>query len=211
MKRRKGYLLCLVLLLLCLLPLPAQAASKKSKALKAYRNFLSGEKVAWDVGVSSYKVSASQCYFALAYVDGDSVPELIIYNDSGEVPHIAGYGRMFTYRGGKLKSVASLDMNKGRQLTYYKKKGIFTDIYVGSGIVRTAYKRLSGASVKTEILQFKSLMSKTKGYTQYVDGTAKSITKKAFNSARKQLIKGAKKTNAAFYSNTAANRSKYLK
>lgn len=43
---------------------------------------------------------ASRCSFALAYIDNNNVPELIVSN-SLDVPHAGGHGRIFTYKNGK--------------------------------------------------------------------------------------------------------------
>ena len=48
-----------------------QAASQKSKALKAYNQFLSKTYIDWETGY----VETKDCSFALACVDKDNVPE----------------------------------------------------------------------------------------------------------------------------------------
>ena len=57
--------------------IPAEAASKKQKAINAYRAFLSAPTIEWG-GSGGEQLSTSGCKFALVYVDKNKVPELMI-------------------------------------------------------------------------------------------------------------------------------------
>ena len=65
-RKRWMVLLCTLMVLLTVPCMKTEAASAKTKALKAYEKFLSTETVVWD---SNYEVSAKDCKFAVAYID----------------------------------------------------------------------------------------------------------------------------------------------
>ena len=101
MKNRKtrftGIIAMVVMVTVMLMPVGVQAASQKSMAIQAYKKFLSNATIPWE---DDWTVRASRCSFALAYIDNNNVPELIVSN-SLDVPHAGGHGRIFTYKNGK--------------------------------------------------------------------------------------------------------------
>lgn len=104
MKNRKtrftGIIAMVVMVTVMLMPVGVQAASQKSMAIQAYKKFLSNATIPWE---DDWNVRASRCSFALAYIDNNNVPELIVSNslNSLDVPHAGGHGRIFTYKNGK--------------------------------------------------------------------------------------------------------------
>lgn len=201
--------LCVVLLVgLCLEfgTVNAEAASAKSKAMKAYKNFLSGKTIAWD---ESWKVDAKDCQFAFAYIDNDSIPEMILY--CPKASHVAGFGRLYTYRKGKVRQVASVNID-GSKFSYYKKKGIYVSQYVMGGVCDSYFKLSKGKSSLK--LQKEKRIFASSSETSCMDGKRKVISKSKFNKELKKLVGSKKKTTIKlkkFHNNTANNRKKYCK
>lgn len=213
MKNKKWLLsllfLCLTVVLM--VPVQSQAASTKAKALKAYRKMLAGSTLEW--GESNWYVSTKNCKFAIAYIDNNSIPELIIRNDV-DTYHASGYGLLYTYRKGKVQFVDVLSMNS--KFYYYKKKGIFTDNYTGSGVSSTIYQKLSrGKSVTKLGKDIEYDWDGNVSRATYTDcsnsSNYKQISKSTFNRKLKKLVGSTKKNTVKFRANTKANRSRYLK
>ncbi|MCD7745908.1 MAG: hypothetical protein LUI13_11635 [Lachnospiraceae bacterium] len=172
----------------------AQAASTKTRAIKAYKTFLKKEQKAQGSGASAKA-------FSLAYVDDNSVPEL--YYD----------GTLYTYRGGKvvtlLEPVGS-EMISG----YYKKKGIVTVTYAHTQHAYTIYYKIKGKKA-TEVLRYQWDISSESNWTPVETYLYKSntVTETVFNARLKKLV-GSKKIKYfkdSVHTNTASNRKKYLK
>ena len=204
-KRRKDWL-CFLFLLAVFMTVPcvkAGAAPAKTKALKAYGEFLSKKTVRWD---SYYdKLPAKECRFAVAYIDKDNIPELILYNTN--VTHVSRFGRLYTYKNGKVKCVGAVDIDGGK-CYYYKKKGIFVGEYVMGGI-SNAYLKLSNGKISSKLVKRKKMDGVSNG-TYYYD-PQKEITKSSFNKRLKSLVGTTKRTTVKFYKNTGANRKKILR
>lgn len=211
-KRKKFTIAVLaVLFMMLLMPVPkASAASAKAKALKSYRKLLSGSTISW--GNSSWQVSLANCSFAIAYIDKNAVPELIIYNTQ-DTFHASGYGMLYTYQGGKAVYVGTLSMNT--KFYYYKKKGILIDNYTGSGVGVNSYCQLSKGTLipkLTNNVEY-SVDGKADKQTYYDSSDSqnfKQLTKTKFNRLLKKLVGTSKKSSVTFRSNTKANRKKYL-
>lgn len=209
-KNRFLIVVAAVLVSVCMFSLNAEAASQRTKALKAYNKFLSKSSFQVKKGGQKTTFYASHCSFGIAYIDKDSVPELIIY-DSWDSNHAAGYGTLFTYKKGKVKKVADLEMT-GESLGYYKKKGVIADNYCSTGSYTTTVKRLSSGKVKT-IASYNQRMNLKGKFTakKYYNAKGKKIKKATFQKTIKKYVKNTKKSNVKFYSNNYANREMYLK
>ena len=95
----------------------AHAAGKKAKALKAYDKFLSEKE----------KTPGSLFdTWGLAYLNNDSVPELLTYNSGFPA---TGKPCIYTYKKNKVVLV-SLNASSCYYSHYYKKKGVVVSIYV---------------------------------------------------------------------------------
>lgn len=204
---------CLLTAFSMLLPVTSvtsNAASAKKKALKAYSKFLSSETISWE---GSWSVSSANCSFAIAYVDNNSVPELIVEN-SMDNPHAAGYGILYTYKNGKVKKVANLELNGGTFI-YYKKKGIFKDNYSQAGWFTTHIYKFSGKRASEKLIADINMAGAPANVSSVyykVSGTKHTvITKSAYKKKLKSLTKSKKSTKAKFYKNTAAKRKQKLK
>lgn len=209
MNRKKWMITLLVVLVAFAMPLSAQAASQKTKAIKAYKIFLSKAMIPWD---DDWNVRASRCSFGLAYIDGDNVPELIV--STSDVSHAAGYGRIYAYKNGQVKRVANLAMNDSK-CSYYKKKGVVIDTYAQGGSTKN-YKKLTAAGLTTKLAVFSNVakvpwLPKGTSYYKMTGYTNKKVSKATFHKELKKLVGNKKATKVSMRKNTVANRKKYLK
>lgn len=214
------FLVITVLVMSCFSIKHVEAASQKSKAIKAYKQFLSKSSITWTEDYTD--VPSSDCKFALVYIDKDSVPELVLKCDG--VSHAEGYYRLYTYKNGKVKELAWLKDS----FSYFKKKGVF----------RTTYGPMMGEQSFEYYKMSKSSYSYVGGWIKswWVNGEwrengpyeyhyykamnkvedcnsarTKEISKKQFQKELKKLVKSTKESKAKLYSNTAKNRKKHLK
>lgn len=176
----------------------AQAASQKTKALKAYKKLLTQKNIQWNS--NGVIVKSANCKFALAYIDNNSVPELVLFGGSG-LNHGTGFYSVYTYQGGKVKRVANIRDG----IVFYKKKGIFVSYTQLHGEYES-YLKLSKAKTKMK------LRTETYYDTVYYEGeTEKKISKSMFEKKLKRLVGSTKVSVPKFYNNTKADRKKYLK
>lgn len=194
MKKYRNMILCMMLVLLAAMPMGAQATSKKAKALAAYNTFLAQ---------TTGKYGKEYDKFAIAYINNDSVPELVFRDPV--------YTYFYTYKSGKVTLLhKDLSMNVFK---YYKKKGMLVRLYVHRGLQTTTYMRLSKGTFK-EYLGTQKYNGET-NYFKYVREksyyTEKLTTKSKFNKLLKKYVGSKKATAFKFYKNTAANRKKRLK
>ena len=185
----------------------AQAASKKAKALKAYNKFLSKrEKTPGAIGNM----------WGLAYLNNDSVPELLTYNAG-----FPGAGKPFIYTYKKNKVVfLSLNASGCYYSHYYKKKGVAVSIPVPV----EGYKDTSGFK-GYYTCNFKKAVSKNNQNITVIcekesgkyykpgkgDSGRAEISKSKFNKLLKAKVGKAKAKKVKYYKNTAKNRKKHLK
>lgn len=212
----------LLLSCVCILGQPVQAASQKSKALKAYKEFLSKDTATWH-SYSPKKINLKKCKFALAYIDKDSVPELILDSAGNANSHADGYYELYTYKNGKVKFVTNLSDG----FSCYKKKGIFCGVHEGTGGYCQYYFQLSKGRA---VYKFSRMSEKkanmdlnrdgrigvyyekvTKARTPMYESSTVSVSKAAFNRELKKIVGNAKNKTVKYYPNTAKNRAKRLK
>ncbi len=220
MKWKTGMLMVLIITLM--VPgLSGMAATQKQKALNAYKKVLSQKTV--DVlgkGRENFRyyhtadglspkfekyspTKASDVQFAIAYIDNDSVPELILkYRKSNE--QSPGIFAVFTYKNGKVVRVnagGGCDQFAG----YYSKTGTYrVDNYYET--YTKDYHKLNNAKTST-ILRYDS----SSGYSKVVKGNEIHIDRASFAKLYSSATKGKSLTKVKFYKNTAGNRNKYLK
>lgn len=191
-----------------LIPCTDAQASAKSKALKAYKAMLSKDQIDWSE--DGYMVPLKGSTFALAYIDKNNVPELIIINPN--VSHAGGWGRLYTYKNGKVKLVESL--RSVDPFYSFKKTGIYVYSDVNMGNSDQYYYKLSkSGSAYAGLTKSKLAMdgySKTHYYIQK-SGVLNEVSKSKFNKKLKTLVGSKKATKAVFRKNTKANLNKYLK
>lgn len=171
----------------------AQAASKKTKALRAYADY---------IVENDYK------QFALADINGDGVKELFLkfgYEDE-----------LYVYKSGKVVRID--DFNYAWGVTYYPNKnyiftqrvGIFDDTTVYYRLTKKGkIKALAGKYGSVSIEDGDIVNGRKVKYTYRVNG--KKVTKKKYNAYVKKLKKNSKKLKLKYRENTYKNRKKYLK
>lgn len=188
----------LTMMMLCLsFSLSAQAASGKSKAIKAYKKMLSASTMSW--GSQGTKISTSDVKFTLAYINKDSIPELIVY--AGANSHVAGAYAVYTWNKGR----AVLLANCRDGIAYYKKTGIFTTYTLLQGEYEIYYKISKAKAVQ----QLSSYVGYVTSYKQGVE--ERSITESTYKEIARSITKGKRAAKIKWRSNTGANRKKYLK
>ncbi len=109
----------------------------RKDALKAYNEMLSADMMTFytdyyseETHITNIEIDPSNpsCKFAILYVDGDRIPELIVYGGEG-TSHGTGSYNLFTYRNGKVEFI----YNTQDDFTYYEKTGIFSWNHTGMG------------------------------------------------------------------------------
>ena len=95
----------------CRITVKKQSTNNKKAALKAYYSFLKSYKFTTDYSTRG---------FNLAYINNDSIPELVVFD--GDY-HAAG-GKVYAYVGGKVKYLRSFYFSRGcSETNYYKWNG----------------------------------------------------------------------------------------
>ena len=205
MKRKIWQFVFLASLVSSLLFLKADhaQASTRSQAMKAYNRLLSISTIDW--GDGKYYPTGNLT-FTLAYIDKDNVPELLLYSD--DVPHVAGYGKAYTYRNGKLVTISSCD-----DIGFYKKSGVFCEEYETRYAFYTAYKVLKkGKTCEiARITENKPDPDTLKMVKKYTDKKGRSISKKQFQKIFKKYAGKQKLSGYKVVKNTASNRKKYFR
>ena len=109
-------------------------SSSKKAALKAYYNFLKSY---------NYNTEYPATGFNLAYINNDSIPELVVfYGDY----HAAG-AKVYAYVNGKVKYVDEFGEWGGFE--YQEKKGVIRSSWFGFGNSHTTYYKWSGSKLST--------------------------------------------------------------
>ena len=211
------------LLLLCLtLVIPRidsnAAATPRQQAMKAYKTWL-GRNTVRVIGTegplngyyltsfnSKKKYSpdnASNVKFALASIDGDSIPELIISVKKDNRPLFG----ILTYKNGRITRVYS-----SNGLTsfggYFFKTGYFNMTTSEPAYKKSLYCKLSGTSIKT--MYYQSYKRKLGDLDMYY-GTSGMLSKSQYTNRVRSATQGKAKTALVLHQNTAANRNKFLK
>lgn len=205
-------LLCMLSVFLAVPSYQVQAASAKKKALKAYSKMLSKKKIKRD-SATIYK--GKNCYFAIAYIDNNKVPELIIYNTK-DVSHMQGWGALYTFRNGKVKYVSQLTLDNVKRLGYYEKTGWFMDNgtwqgYGGDDIMKLNKGKISNKLIYSRETYDDGYTVTIEGYSITNNGTYTQVDATTFNRSLSYNTKNKKFKKYKFYKNTKANRRKYLK
>lgn len=153
-------------------------SSSKSAALKAYYNFLKSYKFTSDYSARG---------FNLAYINNDSIPELIVFD--GDY-HAAG-GKVYAYVNGKVKYVDEFGEWGGFE--YQEKKGVISSSWFGNGNSYTTYYKWSGSKLST-IISSSSIGELNSngnfGYKYYLNN--KKVTLSKYNSSIAPYEKGLK-------------------
>lgn len=187
------------------------AASQKSKALSAYKKFLSKSYVKIGYGKDeNYKAYPKNWKFALAYIDNDSVPELVI--DAGYDYRSYPCTMVYAYTGGKVKKVSE-ETGHGATFKYYKKKGMLRYDWAYHGYASKDYVRYNSGKGT----HFLSAYTDRDGSEAYYKGSwsgrpyENEISKSLLLKNLRKYVGTTTPTKAVYHKNTSSNRTKYLK
>ena len=211
-------LLILMLVFTAIPAMPGEAASTKSKAMSAYKKKLSSSKLTVlpagrkvmnrnDRYVTYRYSKRANVKFAIAYINNDNVPELILKDN------YYGYG-VWAYQNGRVKCVLWGDTYDD-PYGYYRKKGIYEDIgwSEGSPFTKSFYQFKNGKM--TEKLS-KFVYQEGQAEADYYMHSSsyrypREISKATFKKKLKSYVGSTHVTKISLKSNTSANRKKYLK
>lgn len=219
-KIKKTLLMTLIVCLMLLMPTTAFAKSKKAKAaIKAYKKFLSQEKiyvVPYDTYFLRYNRYLYWCWdsdvsFCLVYLNNDKIPELFVKGKfySGRDSCAA----VFEYKKGAVKRSAWEWYDEGcgfqfSDITRYCKK---------RGVLEVKGWENLGDDYDEDINYMKAILKyKNKNSCCYLTdwGTYTHANWKYYKGYKKGLrkyTKGRSLTKVKWHANTPANRKKYLK
>ena len=169
-----------------------EAASRKTKknAMNAYKKMLL-KNVKWSNG---YYARSKELYFTCIDINKDGVKELILYYMDS--PHAYGWNRIYTYTGGRVKSLGQFT-----SVSICTNKKYFTDSYMNAGTGREYFYQLGKNGKKIKIAEYT--------YVDQVNG--KRVSYNACMKKVKALKRGAKYSSGNYHKNTAANRKKFIK
>ena len=183
-------------------PKQVQAASTASKAKSAYTAFIK-KPVYWS---SSY-MAPSNIKFGLIDINNDKVPELYLATEKWDYDY--DY-KLYGYVDGKVKNLYSLRRFTKIQKVYPSTGTIYTYGELNKGRTERIYLQFDGKKITPKAASMSFAMNGGKSY--YIPGKNKSTTISAstYNSIVKRLTSSSAKSAPKLYSNTAANRIKYL-
>lgn len=222
--RKWKSLLLIVLVLTMLLPkTDVSALTQKQKALKAYTAFLAKSKVpivrsgktCYQTGrpYTYYGTKASEVYFGLAYIDNNSVPELVLKTLSPYGSSHDMITAVFTYYNGKVKRVKEVNNDYGFVDGYFYKTGSYKWTQLGEGGDKEVY--ISPLRNETTTKKLRKDSNKygyyPTVYYKYVSGRNVKISRSAFTKLFRSMTKSKSVTKIKYHKNTAANRKNYLK
>lgn len=221
MKKLKSLLLiamCVVLIAptMCM---NASAATKRQKAMAAYRKWLSGSKICVLKGgnmcvtssgsFTTYRgTKASNVKFAIANIDDDGIPELILYTNRGKV----GLYGILTYKNGKVCRVYSSD-GQSKLLRYYKGTGIVFNRTFPDEDTSMCWEETYGKMNGSRLIKdaYRVFVNAPMGNLRMYNVNNKESDKKDFYSTLNKELRGTRGTQFKFYQNTAANRRARLR
>lgn len=174
-----------------------QAASKESKALKAYKKELSKS-------TSTISGNEQADSFCIADTNGDKVPELILYFSGGSQIYLC------TYKNNELKCLVEAKYG----VDIYPKQHIVYWTYDTGSTPCDYWYKISGGKAKLvayrcRTIDWSNSDNKLKYTSEFYKVNGKETTKKKYDKYINK-IKG-KKLKYTLVENTDSNRNKYLK
>ena len=220
-KRFRAFFLLLLCLTLVIPPrIDSNAKSAQyNQAMKAYKTWL-GRNTVRVIGTegplkgyyltnitSKTKYSpdkASNVKFALANIDSDGIPELIISVKKNNRPLFG----ILTFKNGRITRVYS-----SNGLTYFggyfNGTGYINMTSIESYCKKSLYCQLNGTSIKT--MYYQSYKRKLGDLDMYYGTGGKLLSKSRYTKQVRSATQGKAKTTLVLHQNTAANRNKFLK
>lgn len=211
-------LLILALVIVMIPAMPGEAASRKSKALAAYKKMLSRstvtvvpEKIRYRRRTCTYApANAKNVMFTTAYIDNDDIPELILWD------LVTDNWGIWTYRNGKVAHLYH-EFNFGDHGYYsmiagfYRKKGIFRTISIYPGGYDEDFCKIVNGKVKDVLSISNDGKEFLEDYYCMKDKAYTKISKGKFNKMLRTYVGSTKMSRLVMHTNTARNRSKNLK
>lgn len=206
-----GLMILAALFVALLLPADAQAASAKKSALKAYNKFL--QKKSYVIEKENYNLADS--VFSVAYIDNNSVPELLVRMDRKDGNNTLSRLALYTYRNGKVKILHTQSMgllgSYGNDYGYYKKKAVFFMDFAHGYYGSRSYYKISNGKAALKLYKGTEMRTSGKSKITYENAAGKKIKKVQFNQSLKKMVGAKKATWMKMYPNTAANRASRIK
>ncbi len=211
MKKLAGLMILTALFVALLLPTDAQAASASKSALKAYNRLL--QKKSYTIEREKYNMTNG--VFSVAYIDNDSIPELLVRIDWRSGNNMLSRLALFTYKNGKVKLLDTRPLGLlggyGNKYGYYKKKGVFFTDFAHGDYGGRSYYKISKGKAALKLSKGIEMQASGKSKITYENAAQKKLTKAKFNQTLKKMVGSKKATWMKMYPNTAASRARQLK
>lgn len=188
------------------------ATSTKKQALSGYAQMMEQPRLkvydeGSDEGDNILYINTKKLSFALAYIDNDSIPEMIVRRADGSDFGLEFDAIIYTWNNGKVKRLHIDPFGEAFQVTgYYKKTGVFID---HGAYGETMYIKLSNGKTKRKMFSVDALFSE-EGKNEYYGLNGKRMSKSKFKHQLDKLVKHKKQSRFVFHKNTVKNRKKYL-
>ena len=217
---------CLLLAFLGSMIVPAasgHAITARQKALNAYKTMLSKSKVdiygngryynayngtAEAPGKTYRPTASSKVQFATAYINNDTIPELIVRTKTTSRQYLWA---IYTYKSGKIVKVTTGGDYTEVLLGYYQRTGLFKRKFV-TDVTCEYHDKISGKKAYPSFYKV-TFRRSGKSYRYcyvYVNGVERKKSYSAYCSALKKATGGKPFKKFNYRQNTAANRKKYL-
>ena len=221
MKRKKGLLLFLPVVLILLLQLPVFASTQSQNAKKAYAAQLAKSRISFE-GVAS--VPTSIMSFCLVDFDNNGIPELYVHTGQAggleQYKMYIGNSEIWSYESGQLVQhrgdQIGLDDLHGLTLQkYYPSKGIY---YVDGGFKMMGWEKYiryqnGKSTVVAKHYSNGGYPDASHTTDEYYNTAGTQISKSAYDTLVKSLISGAAVVEVPYSdlkTNTSSNRSTYI-
>ncbi|VYU18491.1 hypothetical protein [Intestinibacter bartlettii] len=162
----------------CKVSIKKRTTNNKKAALKAYYNFLKSYRFTTDYSTRG---------FNLAYINNDSIPELVVFD--GDY-HGAG-GKVYAYVNGKVKYLGEFGEWGGFE--YKERTGVICSSWFGRGNYHCTYYKWNGSKLST-MVSFSSieelLPNGNVQYKYYINN--KKVTRSKYESSIAPYEKGLK-------------------
>ncbi len=189
--------LIITLIIMLMLTVPTLAASKKKKALKAYRKYMSKSMITVkDNGVKT-RVNPEQ--FAVIKLNGDKVPELVTLSNSRLY--------FFCYKKGKIRQIGDTGQFTSGAYYYPGKQLLKNSFFAGVGVSSEVYIQVNVKKGKMTSLGTAIFGMNFRDY--YIQ--SRQVSYSSYSSYIRKLTGSVREKEIRFIQNTKKNRRQYLK
>ena len=217
---------CLLLALIVSIIVPAAsgyAITARQKALNAYKKLLSryivdiygyGRRYSDYNGTGDvpdriyYPTASSKVQFATAYINDDTIPELIVRTKVSTKQYLWA---IYTYKNGRVVKVTYGGDYTEILLGYYQRTGLFKRKYT-KDMTWEYHNKISGTKAYpfASKLTYKSNGKSYRNYYIFVNSVRQNKSYSAYCSAFKKATGGKPFKRLNYHQNSAANRKKFL-